>query len=569
MPRKSILTAAIALLVIALFHFAPRQLSAQTGDAVALTGVMNSQEEGRLEGVVVSVRREGANFTVSVVSDADGRYSFPRSHVEPGTYALSIRAVGFDLRNPVSVEVTAGEPATSNQRLRKTEDLASQLSSLEWAMSMPGTTAEKDMLVYQALSCAYCHTYERIVKSRHTAEEFVDVIRRMSTYYQDGTAQGRGGRGRFQMQDDARLDQLERNPIESAGIAPGAQIADLGKYLATVNLSGGKTTWPYELQTLPRPTGEATRVIITQWDMPRRGTVPHDMDVDSQGIFWYTDESRMFIGKLDPTTNEFTEYALPSVPDGDVPGARDIQMDRDDNPWFVMRTPGSATILTKFDRATEELTTIEGTGGQFLSLGPDGKIWVSTTRVNPATMEVDGEFSWNDSPNLPPGPHGSYAGLTGVNSEGDPYLTDFIGSHIIGIDVETGEAQFYATPTPNSMPRRARMDAQDNFWFAEYTADKIGVFDTRTKAFQEWPLPYKYTTPYTASRPDKNGHVYASSNMSERVLRLNPETGEVIEYQIPTDFDSKKLVHDPSTDRVTLWMANTRNARVIRVEPLD
>jgi streptogramin lyase len=437
-------------------------------------------------------------------------------------------------------------------------------------MSMPGTTAEKDQLVYQALSCAYCHTYERIVKSRHTAEEFIPVIQRMRTYYQDGTAQGRGDRGRGALQSAETLEQLKQNPIQSWG---GVSVTDLAQYLATVNLSGGKTTWPYELKTLPRPTGEATRVIITQWDMPRRSTVSHDMDMDSQGIFWYTDESLMYFGKLDPTTNEFTEYPLPPVPEGDIPGARDIQIDRDDNPWFAMRIPGSETILAKFDRATEELSTIEGTGGQFLSLGPDGKIWIGdfaqSIRVNPATMEVDGEFRWQDSPNLPPGPHASYAGLTGINSEGDPYLTDFVGSYIIGIDVDTGEAQFYETPTRNSMPRRARMDAQDRFWFAEYFGDKIGVLDTRSKEFQEWPVPHKYTTPYTVTRPDKNGFVYASSNMSERLLRLNPETGEVIEYQIPTDFDSKKIAHDPSTDRVTLWMANTRNARLLKVEPLE
>ena len=57
--------------------------------------------------------------------------------------------------------------------------------------------------------------------------------------------------------------------------------------------------------------------------------------------------------------------------------------------------------------------------------------------------------------------------------------------------------------------------------------------------------------------------------MSERVLRLDPETGEVVEYQVPTDFDSKELIFDPTTDRAVLWMANTRNARFLRVEPLD
>ena len=35
-------------------------------------------------------------------------------------------------------------------------------------------------------------------------------------------------------------------------------------------------------------------------------------------------------------------------------------------------------------------------------------------------------------------------------------------------------------------------------------------------------------------------------NMAERVLRLDPKTSEVIEYQIPTDFDSKEILHRSS-----------------------
>ena len=113
------------------------------------------------------------------------------------------------------------------------------------------------------------------------------------------------------------------------------------------------------------------------------------------------------------------------------------------------------------------------------------------------------------------------------------------------------------------------MDAQDRFWFAEYTGDKIGMFDTRTEKFQEWPMPRKYTTPYAVSAPDKNGYVYATSNMAERLMRLDPKTGEIVEYQMPTEFDSKKIAYDPTTSRMTLWMVNTRTARMMKVEPLD
>jgi streptogramin lyase len=82
-------------------------------------------------------------------------------------------------------------------------------------------------------------------------------------------------------------------------------------------------------------------------------------------------------------------------------------------------------------------------------------------------------------------------------------------------------------------------------------------------------MPRKYSTPYAVSAPDKNGYVYATSNMAERLMRLDPKTGEIVEYQMPTEFDSKKITYDPTTSRVILWMVNTRTARMMKVEPLD
>ncbi len=521
-----------------------------------------------MEGVVVSVRRAGANFTVSVVSDAQGKYSFPRTHLEPGKYAVTIRAVGYDLADSAPVDIAEGKTSQADLKLLKAKDLAAQLSSLEWAMSVPGTPEQKNKLIYQTVSCAYCHTWQRIMRSNHTSQEFVALITRMQQYYTDGSAVSTDARGRGQLGTPEQVAAADHNPIW--GREPfGVPKAELAEYLSTLNLSNGRTTWPFELKTLPRPKGKATRVIITQYDMPRRDTVAHDLDLDSAGTIWYTDESRMFFGKMNPKTGSFTEHALPPVPPGDLPGARDIQVDLDDNVWFPRRIAGAAIVMTRFNPKTEELSTIEGAGTQFMALGPEGKIWAGWTRIDPKTMKVEASYSWEKSPNLPPGFHRQYVDLTVVNSKGNPYAPDIGGSYIIGIDAKTGEAKFWPVPTPRSSPRRGRMDPQDRFWFAEYTGDKIGRFDTRTEKFQEWPMPRKYTTPYAVSAPDKDGYVYATSNMSERLMRLDPITGEIVEYQIPTEFDSKKITFDPTTSRTTLWMVNTRTARMMKVEPLD
>jgi virginiamycin B lyase len=575
MRGKALMTAAVLTGSLIVGWMGPRV----TADgATALEGTVRAAGADKLEGVVVTARREGANFSVSVVSDAKGKYAFPRTHLAPGKYDIKIRAVGYDLAAATAADVAAGKTAKRDLSLDKTKNLADQLSSIEWAMSMPGTDEQKNKFVYTALSCAYCHSYKRMMKSKHTPEQWVAVIKRMQAYYPDGTASSDDGRGRGQRElpfgdslgNPASEPRRERPHVEGAPWA-GFTGMQLPEYLSSMNLSGGRTGWDFPLKTLPLPTGKSTRVVITEWDMPRKDTVSHDSDVDSKGNFWYTDESRQFVGVLDPKTNTVTEYPLPPVSKQTVPGARDVVVDKDDNVWFSLRIDNGASVVGKFEPKTQKYTQVEGAYGQFLGLGGDGKLWTGTTifhRIDPVAMKKDVSIEWGKSPNYPKGARlGCYQ--LQADSKGNPWCTGYVGSYIIGADAKTGESRFFPTPKPASMPRRNRMDAQDRIWFAEYTGDRAGMFDTKTEKFQEWNLPDKYATPYSSSIQDSKGRVYLSSNMSERVYRVDTKTGEVASYQMPGNFDSKKITIDKSTSKPVVWMANTRSARIVRVEPLD
>src|SRR5258707_8848797 len=101
-----------------------------------------------MEGVLVSAKRD--TVAVTVVSDGQGRYSFPASRLAPGEYTIEIRAAGYEL-SPVKAKVAA-QPATLDLKLRPTTDLASQLSNGEWLLSAPGTEDEKRQL----LACVGC-----------------------------------------------------------------------------------------------------------------------------------------------------------------------------------------------------------------------------------------------------------------------------------------------------------------------------------------------------------------------------------------------------------------------------
>jgi len=57
-----------------------------------------------------------------------------------------------------------------------------------------------------------------------------------------------------------------------------------------------KRHWSYELKRCP-PEGPRTRAIVTEYDIVRPTTEPHDILVDKDGNVWYTDFGEMFIGK--------------------------------------------------------------------------------------------------------------------------------------------------------------------------------------------------------------------------------------------------------------------------------
>jgi len=75
-------------------------------------------------GVLVSAKRAASTITITIVSDEDGRYSFPRSRLEPGAYSLRMRAIGYELEGTGTVDVTSHKTAQLDLRLRKSQDLA-------------------------------------------------------------------------------------------------------------------------------------------------------------------------------------------------------------------------------------------------------------------------------------------------------------------------------------------------------------------------------------------------------------------------------------------------------------
>ena len=145
----------------------------------ALTGQVTSAEEGAMEGVVVSAKKDGSTITISVVTDAQGRFAFPAGTAGTRQVHPQCARRRLPARRRPTADVAAGQEAKADLKLTKLRSLSAHLTNAEWMNSMPGTDEQKKYL----LNCVGCHTLERIMKSYYDADGWLEVITRMASYY--------------------------------------------------------------------------------------------------------------------------------------------------------------------------------------------------------------------------------------------------------------------------------------------------------------------------------------------------------------------------------------------------
>ena len=88
----------------------------------ALAGTVTSAEEGAMEGVLVTARRDGASFAVTVVTDAQGRYGFPAAKLEPSPQPSP---------RPLVLEIEEAQDRIAEQLLKNGDKKSISVTSIE------------------------------------------------------------------------------------------------------------------------------------------------------------------------------------------------------------------------------------------------------------------------------------------------------------------------------------------------------------------------------------------------------------------------------------------------------
>jgi streptogramin lyase len=549
---RSKLTLCVTASATALIFYATTQ-TVWAQDQAALTGTVSSDAEGSMEGVVVTANKPSSIVQVSVTTDAQGRYTFPENRLDPGQYTLSIRAVGYEINTPTTAIVEFEKTTATDIKLKKTKNLAGQLTNAEWMMSIPGTEDQKSAL----LNCVGCHTLERVMRSTHDSDEWTQVIARMMGY----------GAVSQPIKPQRMLDATRAGTPE--------QYRKIADYLATINLSS-VDHWQYELKTLPRPKGRDTHAIVTEYDMLRPTTEPHDVLVDKDGNVWYTDFGEMFIGKFDPKTLKLAEYPIKKFKDKAPTGLLSIEFDHAGKIWFDTMYQGSLGCL---DPKTGEISYYplppeyndERVQLNFTGLrhDVDGRVWtksVGTQHIFRLDLTSGRWERFHPTDQLPGVKNASIYQVI-ADSKNNLWMAEFTEGHLGKIDAKTTAVTWYPIPTAHARARRMQIDDQDRILVTEYRASKVALFDTKTENFTEYSVP-EYTFPYRANF-DKNGEIWASTMSTDRVVRLDPKTGHAVQYLMPSDTNMRTVFVDNSTTPVTFWVGSNHDHRIVKVEPLD
>jgi virginiamycin B lyase len=526
----------------------------------ALSGQVFSAEEGAMEGVLVSAKKEGAAITTTVVTNDKGQFSFPADRIEPGHYNITIRAAGYNLVAPREVDVAGGAAASADLKLAKAKNVHAQLSNAEWLASAPGNDQIKSFLP----DCVGCHTLQRVFSAIHTPDEWKQVFARMGRYAPESVPT------RPQL-------LLAGGPRSERPRVPANLMDAAAEFLVNANVSNPDSEG-FNFKRLPRPKGRSTHVIVTEYDLPRKEALPHDVIVDADGHAWYSDFGNQFVGELDPKTGKVQDYALETLRQDQPKGPLGLEFDPEGNIWVGMSYQAGAS---KIDRKTKQVTTYplpkewQGITSQTNMVTPthmhvDGKVWMEDTE-NGRVFRLDlASGKWEDRGVATTAKGETIRGY-GMPSDKDNnlYLMSFGDTRIGKLDAKTNVAQIWSTAFARSRPRRGRFDDQNRLWFAEYGANRIAMFDPTTEQIKEWKLPTAWSQPYDVVPTKGAAEVWTGSMLSDQVARLNPKTDEIVEYLLPHTTNIRRVFVQETGPRPVLWVGSNHGSAIVKVEPLD
>lgn len=155
---------------------------------------------------------------------------------------------------------------------------------------------------------------------------------------------------------------------------------------------------------------------------------------------WYTQTTASVISFFDYKTHKFTNYPLPNP----LASPLGLIVASDKNVWFTQLL---SSAIGKFDTSTKKFTIYP----------------LPLTLSQPAVIRAESV----------------------ENGQKYLYFTSLTADALGRINLATGDITTYTTPFVGTLPAEDTIDKDGRVWFSSFTQNVLGVFDTKTKSFDQ------------------------------------------------------------------------------------
>ena len=497
------------------------QVEAQrTLAAPMLSGAIHTAAGGQLEGVAVSARARTRTFTTTVFTDEQGAYLFPP--LENGEYRVWAQAVGYDAGR-ATVNVDTMSHRRQDFTLQTIDDFTSQLSGTEWMAALPEDTPERRRMkqIFEN-NCTGCHQPEFVLQNRFDETGWHAIVTAMETAQSTGSW----------VNEPWPIIRYHKDEL-----------------VAWLTEMRGPGPSPMTFTLHPRPTGEAARVVITEYDVPPAETpdrlAPHD------GSDWSEGAPSAYWAK----------------------GLHDVVADFDGNAWLNDSITNGNRTYAKVDTKTGEVTNFKvptarggARGSHAITTGPDGYVWLNlygdrSQRDSEGTGGV-GELGRIDPRTetleiyTPPKGMPGVGGHIEIDGQGKVWA---VSRGAVRFDPETEEFTHFTSPTLESGRRSASTygvgaDSDGNGWWAIITHDRLGVSDIESGGSTEVQLPPRHEMQSVVTTLDREFY---------RSL-LGDATSIQSNHAVPWAQTPRRLGGDPT--RPVMWVANWNGQSIAEID---
>jgi streptogramin lyase len=518
-----------------------------------LAGTITSPSGERMGGVTVSVKAEGSTITTSVYTDEAGGYYFPP--LPDGKYRVWAQALTYQtVKSNVDLSKTTQQNFTL-QPMAHQEDWIRQLPGDEFLAALPGDTPEDyRMKTLVRKNCTGCHSASYPLQHRFDEDGWYKVLDLMKMVNVLGVYPRPDGK------PTGNIDFHQR---------------EIAKYLARAR-GPGESSMTFKLR--PRPSGEAARAVVREYDFPMEG-----------GHHRANDGSDWSLG----TPSEMHH----------VSGVHDAQMDFNGDIWITYGHTSIDTTIAKISGKTGAVKHFKlddqrgvATGTHGITRDENGVMWFNTrshvSRAHGGLGRVDPKDD-KVQVYLPPRSTTGTAGTIDADLNGNIWVTSPDGA--LRFDIKEEKFTEYKSVTYKGNHGTATVyglaaDRLGNGWWLLMTEDLIDHGDAKTGKTSEFRLPPEkaamdnmsaeqrkfyetfqppdFNTPYPwAQAPrrmgaDKHGDfVYTGNSFGGTLAKINIHTKETTlvplpnpesdqPYQVAVDSSHNAWTNLWSTDKV-------------------